>query len=186
MKWNFPDRFFLIIRTDHLPWKIRPVAAKLFHAGGWMERRTYRQTDRHRQTDMTNLTVCLRYCANTPKNLFVRTSTRTAFNNISLSPCLDCYETSATPAIHMIRAINSALLKPLLEFFFILFMFISNQNQLYTIHIKFTVLWANEMLSWREGGSIQRRYPAQSIRCYFLLRTHGQILLSLLGFLTFY
>jgi len=81
---KIPRQIFGIIRIYQLPCKIRQVAAKLFHAGGWMEWRT------DRQTDMTNLIVAFRYWANAPKNLFVRTSTRTAFNNLFLSRCLDC------------------------------------------------------------------------------------------------
>jgi hypothetical protein len=63
-------------------------------------------------------------------------------------------------------------------------MFISNQNQLYTIHIKFTVLWANELLCWREGdyhpATLSR--PHKVLDAIFFLDHMARFSWAFLGF----
>ena len=69
--------------------------------------------------------------------------------------------------------------------FFVHYCLLSIRTKLYTIHIKFTVLWANEMSFKAWGGLISRDIiPHKGTRFYSPLRSHGQIRLSRFGFLT--
>jgi len=72
----------------------------------------------------------------------------------------------------------------LTDFFFVTLL-LAIRTKLYTIHIKFTVLWANEM-SFKASGGLISSYiiPHKGTEFYSPLRSHGQMRLSRFGFLT--
>jgi len=75
--------------------------------------------------------------------------------------------------------------RPRMTQFFLHYCLLAIRTKLYTIHIKFTVLWANEMSFKAWGGLISSDIILHNgTRFYSPLRSHGQIRLSRFGFLT--